>query len=59
MTLDEVALQIFCAMMVGGGNVTLYPSLGEKQVEVAFELGKTFLTVAQLRQELFLSEERE
>ena len=46
MTLDDVALRIFCALLIDA-KVSLYPSLAEQQVRVAFEMAETFLKVSE------------
>lgn len=50
MTFEEIALQIFCAMLHAGLKVsTGGDSLGKQQIETAFALATTFTEVAAAR----------
>ena len=44
---NEVALRIFCAMLVKDDRISLFPEYGERQIRMAFGLARTFLDIAE------------
>jgi len=47
---NEIALQIFCAMLSYGGGVSISDDLARKQIEIAFTMAATFIAVSQERE---------
>lgn len=47
---NDIALQIFCAMLSYGGGVSVSDDLARKQIEIAFTMAETFIKVSQERE---------
>jgi hypothetical protein len=47
---NDIALQIFCAMLAYGGGVSISDDLARKQIEIAFTMAETFIKVSQERE---------
>jgi len=47
---NDIALQIFCAMLSYGGAVSVSDDLARKQIEIAFTMAATFIKVSQQHQ---------
>jgi hypothetical protein len=47
---NDIALQVFCSMLSYGGAVSVSDDLARKQIEIAFTIADTFITVSQERE---------